>query len=203
MGSRHTMGACADKEADDEPRKGSALEAVEGGGKKKKVYAYQQKEAARAEAARATADTSKTTPSGKERQGGVFQKSQGGVNSGLSGASTTKGYEDTKAWVEKKLGESLDDDLWEWAHDGKRLCKLANKLKPGAVDMKKLNKMNGPMFHMENIDFATEGFKKMLPKKYQARLFRSPDLYEKGSSYPKQSWICLSALQKLDEDGDL
>ena len=66
-----------------------------------------------------------------------------------------------------------------------------------------LNKRNGPFFHMQNIDFATGAFKKMLPKKYQARLFRSPDLYEKLSSFPKGMWICLDALKGLDEDGKL
>ena len=25
--------------------------------------------------------------------------------------------------------------LWQWSHDGKRLCKLANILRPGTVDM--------------------------------------------------------------------
>lgn len=64
-----------------------------------------------------------------------------------------------------------------------------------------LNKRKGPMFFMQNIDFATEGFKKLLPKKYGSRLFRSPDLYEKGSSYPKQIWICLDALKSEDEKG--
>merc|ERR1711871_1268713 len=119
------------------------------------------------------------------------------------GENTTGEYAGVKAWVERKLGESLSDDLWEWSHDGKRLCKLANVLVPGSVDMKMLNKRSGPFFHMQNIDFATEGFKKMLPRKYQARLFRSPDLYERSSSYPKSMWICLDALMNLDEDGKL
>ena len=69
--------------------------------------------------------------------------------------------------------------------------------------MKSLNKREGAFFHMQNIDFATAGFKTMLPKKYQGRLFRSPDLYEKLSSYPKGIWICLDALRNLDEDGKL
>lgn len=29
-----------------------------------------------------------------------------------TGAATIMGYDSTKAWVEKKIGESLDDDLW-------------------------------------------------------------------------------------------
>jgi len=119
------------------------------------------------------------------------------------GENTTGEYAGVKAWVEGKLGEGLSDDLWEWSHDGKRLCKLANVLQSGSVDMKMLNKRSGPFFHMQNIDFATEGFKKMLPRKYQARLFRSPDLYEKLSSYPKGMWICLDALKSLDEGGKL
>jgi len=36
-----------------------------------------------------------------------------------------------QAWLEKRLGERLPDDLHEWAHDGKRLCLLANALVPG------------------------------------------------------------------------
>jgi len=66
-----------------------------------------------------------------------------------------------------------------------------------------LNKRAGPFFHMQNIDFATGAYKKFMPKKYQARLFRSPDLYEKLSSFPKGMWICLDALKNLDEDGKL
>merc|ERR1711871_1427944 len=116
-------------------------------------------------------------------------------------SNPTAGYEDVKAWVEETLGEELPDDLWEWAHDGKRLCNLANALKAGTVDLGMLNKRKGPMFFMQNIDFATEGFRKLLPKKYGSRRFRSPDLYEKGSSYPKQVWICLDALKSEDEKG--
>jgi len=141
--------------------------------------------------------SSKTTPMGKTREGGVYTSSGAAHGSGLSGGGdSTKGYESTKKWVEDKLGEKLGDDLWEWAHDGTRLCKLANKLKAGSVDIKKLNKMSIPFACMENIDRATAAFKTMLPKNQQGRLFRSPDLYEKNSSYPKQIWICLSALEK-------
>merc|ERR1711907_598578 len=116
-------------------------------------------------------------------------------------ANATGDYVDVKCWVEARLGEALPMDLWEWAHDGRRLWKLANALKPGIVDMGMLNKRSGPMFHMQNIDFATDGFKKLLPGKYQGRLFRSPDLYEKKSNFPKQIWICLDALKSLDEKG--
>jgi len=124
--------------------------------------------------------------------------------SGASGGTNTTGdYADVKAWVSSKLGEPLSDDLWEWAHDGRRLCKLANALCAGAVDMSRLNKRSGPMFDMQNIDFATDGFKKMLPARFQARLFRSPDLYERKSQYPKGMWICLDALKKLDEQGKI
>merc|ERR1711939_778140 len=119
----------------------------------------------------------------------------------LTMGDTTGDYVDVKVWVEARLGESLPLDLWEWSHDGKRLCKLANVLRAGTVDMGMLNRRTGPMFFMQNIDFATEGFKKLLPKKYGSRIFRSPDLYEKGSSYPKQIWICLDALKSEDEKG--
>jgi len=120
-----------------------------------------------------------------------------------SGENTTGEYTEVKAWVENKLGESLSADLWEWSHDGKRLCKLSNILVPGSCDVAMLNKRSGAFQHMQNIDLATSGFKKMLPRKYQARLFRSPDLYEKLSSYPKGIWICLDALKSLDESGKL
>lgn len=119
------------------------------------------------------------------------------------GASTTGDYGAVKTWVEGKLGERLSDDLWEWAHDGRRLCKLANALVPGSCDMGMLNKRSGPIFEMQNIDHATTSYKKMLPPKFQARLFRSPDLYEKKSSYPKGIWICLEALMKLEQQGKM
>lgn len=137
------------------------------------------------------------------RTGSGLGSSSAKSTSWASKDNSTVGYEGVKAWVESKLGENLSDDLWEWSHDGKRLCKLANVLVPGSVDMGMLNKRSGSFFHMQNIDFATAGFKKMLPRKYQARLFRSPDLYEKLSSYPKGMWICLEALQKLEEQGKL
>jgi len=138
-----------------------------------------------------------------KRAGSGLGASSKAISSSFSKENTTGGYEEVKQWVESKLGEELSDDLWEWSHDGKRLCKLANVLMPGACDMKMLNKRSGAFFHMQNIDFATAGFKTMLPKKYQARLFRSPDLYEKLSSYPKGIWICIDALMKLDQSGKL
>merc|ERR1711871_313078 len=141
------------------------------------------------------AGKSKFTPAGKERQGGVFATAQAGNY--VTGKDTIMGYESTKKWAEKKLGEKLDDDLWEWAHDGHRLCKLANALKPNSIDMGKLNKSKTIAMHCTgNIDKATAVFKTLLGSKNAARNFRSPDLYDRGSSYPKQIWICLSALEK-------
>merc|ERR1711865_338651 len=192
MGKLQVMGNCTETEA--EPEKSSKS----GGGAKKWQKNADGSWATPDKPAASKVDgTSKTTPMGKTRDGGVFASSGAAHGSGLTGADSTKGYESTKKWIEGKLGESLDDDLWEWAHDGKQLCKLANKLKACSVDMKKLNKMNIPFACMENIDKATVAFKGMLPKNQQGRLFRSPDLYEKNSSYPKQIWICLSALEKL------
>jgi len=135
--------------------------------------------------------------------GGHYQQDQKAPKPLAGGGDTTGEYSDVKAWVEGRLKEKLPDDLWEWSHDGKRLCKLANSLIPGVVDMGMLNKRSGPMFHMQNIDFATDGFKKMLPRKFQGRLFRSPDLYEKKGLFPKCVWICLDALKHLDEDGKI
>merc|ERR1712199_39618 len=182
-----TMGACMEKE---EPE--SSEKAQKKGSEKK--WAYKDKPAGVAKTAN-SADTSKTTPSGKTRDP-VKVADNASTSGYVTGAASTKGYEKTKAWVEKKLGEKLDDDLWEWAHDGHRLCKLANVLKPGSVDMSKLNKSKTIALHCQmNISKATEAFKVMLPANQQSRLFRSPDLYERGSSYPKQIWICLSALE--------
>jgi len=48
---------------------------------------------------------------------------------------STGDYANVKAWVVGRLAEALPMDLWEWSHDGKRLCKLVNILAPGTVDM--------------------------------------------------------------------
>jgi len=139
----------------------------------------------------------------KERVAAEDAPTLGEVHAASSGEDSTMDYHDVKKWVEGKIGETVSIDLWEWAHDGRRLCKLANALIPGAVDMSMLNKRSGALFHMQNIDFATDAFKKMLPKKYQGRLFRSPDLYEKGFTFPKGIWICLDALYNLDKRGEI
>ena len=117
--------------------------------------------------------------------------------------TSVMGNERCRLWLESKLGERLPDDMWEWAHDGKRLCALCNILRPGTIDMAKLNKRNGPMFHMQNIDFAMEGFKVIFPAKHRTKVFRSLDLYEKRAQYPSGMWICLETLMRLDKQATM
>jgi len=87
-------------------------------------------------------------------------------------------------WVEQVIGRSLGDvsgpeDFYEMLKDGRVLCELINKIKPGSV--KKINTMNAPFKQRENLEQyirACAG--------YGLRgqdLFQVNDLYESKNLY--------------------
>ena len=60
--------------------------------------------------------------------------------------SSIRDYHKVKQWIETKVlppGEELGEDMWEWAHDGKLLCKLAHEMDPDSINMKDINKRSG------------------------------------------------------------
>lgn len=78
-------------------------------------------------------------------------------------------------WIEAIVGETKDDKTTaEWLHDGRVLCELANKIKPGSV--KKINTSAMPFKQMENITFFMNVARELgVP---EMSMFGTPDLYE-------------------------
>lgn len=104
-------------------------------------------------------------------------------------------------WMEAVTGVPFtNNDLWETTKSGKYLCNLIDKVKPGIVNMRKINKasINMPFKCMENIGFFTQACLDLGVK--PNNIFRAPDLYEKRVSYPKAIVNCIIALARHAED---
>eukprot|EP00656_Telonema_subtile_P014008 TRINITY_DN17122_c0_g1_i3.p1 TRINITY_DN17122_c0_g1~~TRINITY_DN17122_c0_g1_i3.p1 ORF type:complete len:322 (-),score=66.36 TRINITY_DN17122_c0_g1_i3:243-1208(-) len=103
-------------------------------------------------------------------------------------------------WMEAVTGTPFtNSDLWETCKSGKYLCMLVDKIKPGIVNVRKINKssINMPFKCMENIGFFTQACLDLGVK--PNNIFRAPDLYEKRVSYPKAIVNCIMALAKQAE----
>jgi len=104
-------------------------------------------------------------------------------------------------WMEAVTGVPFtNNDLWETTKSGKYLCNLIDKVKPGILNMRKINKssINMPFKCMENIGFFTQACLDLGVK--PNNIFRAPDLYEKRVSYPKAIVNCIIALARHAED---
>jgi len=78
-------------------------------------------------------------------------------------------------WIEAITGEKQgEESLHDWLKDGRVLCELANKVKPGCVA--KLNTSKLAFKQMENITFFMNAARDMgVP---EMAMFGTPDLYE-------------------------
>jgi len=109
-------------------------------------------------------------------------------------ADTYKGtqLEMVRAWTEDVVGEQWSsDDMWEALHNGIFLCKLAEKILPGHINLKKLHRSKIAFMCMENIGEFCKQCKAMGVR--PSDQFRPPDLYEK-KGYPKQILQCIERL---------
>eukprot|EP00306_Pavlova_sp_CCMP459_P014476 CAMPEP_0185211188 /NCGR_PEP_ID=MMETSP1140-20130426/66900_1 /TAXON_ID=298111 /ORGANISM="Pavlova sp., Strain CCMP459" /LENGTH=255 /DNA_ID=CAMNT_0027779027 /DNA_START=38 /DNA_END=805 /DNA_ORIENTATION=+ len=80
----------------------------------------------------------------------------------------------TKDWIQAVTGEDMSGSLQEKLQDGKVLCTLVNKIKPGTI--KKVNESKMAFKQMENIKFFLDACVALgVP---QTQLFLTPDLYE-------------------------
>jgi hypothetical protein len=104
-------------------------------------------------------------------------------------------FNDAVAFCEGITGDSYPGDLWEYLKDGRTLCKLVNKLKPGIVP--KVNKPGMPFKEMENLTMYNNACKSLGVR--PGNIFRPPELYEKRSSYPKGIIMNLLALERATE----
>jgi len=77
-------------------------------------------------------------------------------------------------WIEAITGESKTGTAHEWLKSGQVLCRLANKIKPGAV--KDINTMATPFKERENITHFQKAMREAgVP---ETQLFGTDDLYE-------------------------
>ncbi|XP_077977894.1 muscle-specific protein 20-like [Glandiceps talaboti] len=101
---------------------------------------------------------------------------------------------EAKEWIEAIVGEpfSNPDDYAESLKDGIMICKLANKISPGAV--KKINTQKGQSFKMrENIEQFQKFAKSVgVP---EVDVFQVVDLFEKGNI--SQFTQCIFAVARL------
>lgn len=78
------------------------------------------------------------------------------------------------AWIQSVTGESKTGSAHEWLKNGQVLCRLANKVKPGAVPS--INTMATPFKERENITFFQKAMRDVgVP---ESQLFGTDDLYE-------------------------
>jgi hypothetical protein len=98
-----------------------------------------------------------------------------------------------KEWLEGVSGTAWpSDDLWEATKDGRLLCEVINKIRPGAI--RKINSRGMPFKEMENLTFFVSACKTLGCR--ESDTFRPPDLYEKRVSYPKAIINCIHALAR-------
>ncbi|KAF3922444.1 Transgelin [Arthrobotrys entomopaga] len=91
------------------------------------------------------------------------------------GKYTVQAEQETKAWIESVLNESLgNDDLMEALHDGTVLCRLVNKLTPGTA---KFKQSEMPFVQRENIAMFLRVCQHVL-KLPEHDLFLTVDLYD-------------------------
>ncbi|KAK6530260.1 hypothetical protein TWF694_003622 [Orbilia ellipsospora] len=91
------------------------------------------------------------------------------------GKYTVQAEQETKAWIESVLNQSLgNDDLMEALHDGTVLCKLVNKLTPGTA---KFKQSEMPFVQRENIAMFLRVCQDVL-KLSEHDLFLTVDLYD-------------------------
>lgn len=78
-------------------------------------------------------------------------------------------------WIESVTGESRGEaSAHDWLKSGQVLCRLANKVKPGAVH--RMNTMATPFKERENITFFQKAMRDVgVP---ESQLFGTDDLYE-------------------------
>merc|ERR1712118_522918 len=77
-------------------------------------------------------------------------------------------------WIEKITGEKKSGSAHDWLKNGQVLCRLANKVKPGAVP--NINTMATPFKERENITFFQKAMRDAgVP---ESQLFGTDDLYE-------------------------
>merc|ERR1719291_720411 len=98
-------------------------------------------------------------------------------------------------WIQEVLGEPLpSEDFAEVLKDGVILCRLMNKIVPGAI---KKFKQKGPAFLlMENIQAFLAAIKKYgVPDE---EVFQTPDLFE-GRNLPQVA-LCLFSLARATQN---
>ncbi|VDM58867.1 unnamed protein product [Angiostrongylus costaricensis] len=100
-------------------------------------------------------------------------------------------------WVQSVTGEDFNtdgniDNFCSLFKDGTLLCRLANSLKPGAVN--KVNQSAMAFKQMENIAFFLAFAQNYIAK---SELFQTVDLYE--GQDPNAVLICLSSLARKSE----
>merc|ERR1711907_624556 len=92
------------------------------------------------------------------------KKAKSEAHAAARAADTYQGSmeEQIRQWSEDVVGEPWpSDDMWEALKDGVFLCKLANKIIPGSVNMRKVKKSKIAFQCMENIGFFCSATKKM------------------------------------------
>lgn len=96
-----------------------------------------------------------------------------------------------REWIESVTGEKFPTDDYEEAlHDGVLICKLMNKLKPGAIS--KIHTSGGPMKLRENISVFQNAAVAYGVNKTD--VFQAVDLFEKKNI--QQVTICIFALSR-------
>jgi hypothetical protein len=97
-----------------------------------------------------------------------------------------------RGWIEAVTGEKFPTDDYEEAlHDGILLCKLINKLKPGAVS--KIHTSGGPMKLRENISLFQNAARAYGVS--ESEVFQAVDLFDKQNI--QQVTLCIFALNRL------
>ncbi|KAF0979445.1 hypothetical protein FDP41_001788 [Naegleria fowleri] len=103
---------------------------------------------------------------------------------------------EVRSWIEAVTGEKFaSKDFQESLKDGILLCKLINKIKPGAIP--KINTSKLPFMQMENIGYFLKAAADMGLQKHDS--FMTVDLYE-GKNLPQVTqslYIFGSVVQKL------
>lgn len=82
---------------------------------------------------------------------------------------------EVRGWLEEVSGERGSEDLGDWLHNGKVLCKVANVLEPGICP--RINAADMPFKQMENITAFIQACRKL--GVLEKDVFSTVDLYEK------------------------
>lgn len=82
--------------------------------------------------------------------------------------------QEAQRWIEEVTEEPFEGPFMEELQDGRRLCLLMNKIKPGAV--RRVNTSKMPFKQMENVSNFIKAVRETGVKEYS--LFETVDLFE-------------------------